>query len=89
MHLHSNQANVASKLSLGFAHGTNEFSLRDSQDSIDNAFYPVGGHIINLSATANRVHAELNSMDSDGFTLGWEKTGSPTGTATMQYLAFR
>lgn len=29
----------------------------------------------------------ITSMDADGFTLGWSKTGTPTGTATIYYLA--
>ena len=32
--------------------------------------------------------ATINSWDSDGFTLAWVKTGSPTGTATFHYIAF-
>jgi hypothetical protein len=31
--------------------------------------------------------ATVDSMDSDGMTLGWTKTGSPTGTATIAYIA--
>ena len=29
----------------------------------------------------------VSSFDADGFTLAWTKTNSPTGTATMTYLA--
>ena len=29
------------------------------------------------------------SFDADGFTIAWTKTGSPTGTATVYYMAFR
>ena len=31
----------------------------------------------------------LSSFDSDGFTITWTKTGTPTGTATVTYLAVR
>jgi len=31
----------------------------------------------------------INSFDADGFTIGWTKTGSPTGTGYIKYLAFR
>lgn len=33
--------------------------------------------------------ATVTSFDADGFTLAWIKNGTPTGTATMAYLAFR
>lgn len=38
---------------------------------------------------ANHADATITSFDSDGFTLAWVKTGSPTGTATIYALCFR
>ena len=40
--------------------------------------------------TGSGVHnlIDLESLDSDGFTLGNTKTGSPTGTAKIQWMAF-
>lgn len=32
---------------------------------------------------------EITSLDSDGFTITWTKTGSPTGTLTVNYWALR
>ena len=31
----------------------------------------------------------INTLDSDGFTINWTKSGSPTGTLTVYYLAIR
>lgn len=31
----------------------------------------------------------IETMDADGFTISWLKTGSPTGTAHVNYVAFR
>lgn len=31
----------------------------------------------------------VSSLDADGFTVSWTKNGSPTGTATIQYLAIK
>lgn len=47
-------------------------------------------NIAHLSAGAGVTEAvgSLSSFDADGFTISWTKTGSPTGTATMLYLAF-
>jgi hypothetical protein len=70
------KANVAGQMSFGWAVGTSEYTLRDSHDSIANAYYPVGGVLITLGATANRAEATLGSMDSDGFTLTWTKYGT-------------
>jgi hypothetical protein len=31
----------------------------------------------------------VNSMDSGGFTIGWTRTGAPSGTLTIVYLALK
>ena len=33
--------------------------------------------------------ATLGTWDSDGFTLAWTKTGSPTGTGTLLFMCMR
>ncbi|HEC64913.1 MAG TPA: hypothetical protein ENI23_06460 [bacterium] len=38
---------------------------------------------------AAEQQATLNSFDADGFTLGWTKVNSPTGTAQINYKATR
>ena len=38
------------------------------------------------SSTINYLGV-MNSLDADGFTIGWTKTGAKTGTATIYYLA--
>jgi hypothetical protein len=37
----------------------------------------------------NYQTCKVTSFDSDGFTVTWTKTGSPTGTATVTYTAIR
>lgn len=37
----------------------------------------------------NLYQGVISSLDSDGFTISWTKTGTPTGTATINYLALR
>jgi hypothetical protein len=37
----------------------------------------------------NQYDGYIKSFDSDGFTITWVKTVSPTGTATIRYLAIR
>lgn len=41
-----------------------------------------------VAAGANAV-AKINSLDADGFTLAWTKTGAAVGTALITYIAFR
>jgi hypothetical protein len=36
---------------------------------------------------ANNQKLALASFDTDGFTVTWTKTGSPTGTGTVMYVA--
>ena len=45
------------------------------------------GHILWIQQSSNSQFAALNSYDSDGFTLGWTKQASPTGTAAIIFLA--
>jgi hypothetical protein len=40
-------------------------------------------------SSGNSVSGYVKSMDSDGFTVTYVKQGSPTGTASVFYLAFR
>jgi hypothetical protein len=42
-----------------------------------------------VAVATNNQTADIASYDSDGFTLSWTKTGSPTGTATVQIMCFR
>ena len=41
------------------------------------------------SADPNRAQAAIGSWDSDGITLAWTKTGSPTGTAVINLMFYK
>jgi len=45
--------------------------------------------IFTNAAETVKQEANITSFDSDGFTLTWVKTGSPTGTLTFRIMAFR
>lgn len=53
--------------------------------------YDGGGTLIHGETTLNTAKqvAVLSSFDSDGFTLTWTKTGSPSGTTKCQFLCMR
>lgn len=47
-----------------------------------------GWCIAAVTASGNNQTAVVTSFDSDGFTLTWTKTASPTGTLSIQYEAW-
>lgn len=77
----------------------NEGSWGFGDDDLDEALMfaratPIrssgGGQIINVSADgSNGMAAVLKSLDADGLTLTWTKSGTPTGTAEFHILALR
>lgn len=49
-----------------------------------------GGQSIGLYTSVGVEYSgKISSLDSDGFTINWTKSGSPTGTAYIIYLALR
>lgn len=57
---------------------SNAFTFTPGSGSIDIGF-----------GSGNRYLGNVLSMDSDGFTITWVRTGTPTGTATIMYMALR
>ena len=62
----------------------------------DNAFNTADTYQISTSyaiflgtAAGSDQYATVKSFDTDGFTLDWVKDGTPTGTATIVYFAYR
>lgn len=47
------------------------------------------GSVSLITGLSDQQVASVSSMDIDGFTLNWSKTGSPTGIATVTFLAMR
>jgi hypothetical protein len=41
------------------------------------------------SGSGTHYYGYIATFDSDGFTVQWTKSGAPTGTARMQYMAFK
>lgn len=51
-------------------------------------FTTTSGAIYNFDSSGNVYQGNIDSWDSDGFTIDWVKTGSPTGTITWYGLLF-
>lgn len=74
------------------------FSVGFQNAAVASAIFPYAVNIMSGSgasaialytSASNYQLASISSYNADGFTLGWSKTGSPTGSATIYYLALR
>lgn len=74
----------------GFSDGTTQRGMADNGPVSAGTYDDTGAliYIINSSG-GNFTAGTLTSFDADGFTVSWAKTGSPTGTAVIYYLAMR
>ena len=75
------------QLSLGFSDGITEGGFKDGNGAAAGTYRNSGWLIyIGLNDVAyNR--AVVQSFDTDGFTLSWTKFSTPTGTASIYYVA--
>lgn len=58
----------------------------------DGNIYTVANALVYLTNTTVGNRQQIDSIvsyDSDGFTVNWAKTGSPTGTANIRVLAYK
>lgn len=83
----SGGGNIASA-SWGLDDGTSHFSWFNFAGSfVNNA---AGGQSINFTIdNSNKTVGIVQSFDSDGLTIFWTKTGSPTGTGLVYALLFK
>lgn len=77
---------TSSSLSVGIDDGTTsgEVNIFNASVTYDGA----SGRSIALGDGTNFQRGPVSSFDSDGFTINFSKGGTPTGTATVYYLAF-
>ena len=84
----SNQS-TTTETSVGLDDGTTGRAI--SKTSVGDAWSIFVGASIALVETdgASSHTGTVTSFDDDGFTIAWTKTGTPTGTGTVFYLALR
>jgi hypothetical protein len=76
--------------SWGFTDCTNVGNILDNNNISAGTFDVNASNLLTTTDTSgNNQVATISSCDSNGFTLTWTKTGSPTGTGTYEYLAIR
>ena len=81
---------ASNEISFGFTDGTNKGCIARSASA--NLYYVSTSYSIRdieASGMTTATYEGAVSMDSDGFTVTWTKTGTPTGTLTVLYLALR
>lgn len=78
-----------SAMSVGMSDGSGSQCMFDNYQNAANS-YAVDSQYSVTALTGSSVlnQASVSSLDSDGFTLSWTKTGSPTGTTTIYALCF-
>lgn len=76
--------------SWGMADVNSSFVVFSNNGGTAGQFTAASSLLATIYTTAgNFYQGALSSFDADGFTISWTKTGTPTGTATFGYVAFR
>ena len=80
--------NGTTKYSMGYDDGTTKFCWHNQGAS--GTVWERAAELVRVDTTGvNYYHGHIQSFDSDGFTIVWTKTGSPTGTATCHFTCYR
>ena len=73
----------------GVDNGTTATCFTDYWASANGQWYVVTNRSLDMrTSTGTIADAYISAFGADGFTLTWTKTGSPTGTGTITYVAF-
>ena len=74
------------EVSWGFGHSSSD---REIHLDVGAAISGSTNRSIFLTDGANSYQGDILSLDADGFTVSWTKSNSPTGTATINFMAFK
>jgi len=78
------------ELSIGFGDGSTIGAIRDQYNHTANTWYSDTSFVLYEAKTPETTsNFSISVLGTDGFTLAWTKDGSPSGTATINYLALR
>lgn len=76
------------EMSVGFSDGSSHGALY--QTSTAGTFSAASSAIVDDQTSGSDSYlGTVASFDADGFTISWTRTGAPTGTLTIYYLALR
>jgi len=80
----------SSYFSIGLDNGTTHICAINNHAVTADTWAVTGSYGIELIQGSGTIaYAVVSALGSDGFTLTWSVTGSPTGTAYIYYLALR
>lgn len=79
-----------SRASWGLDTSLDRGSIYDNFNAVADTWGIAGTFSIFMESGAGNQHAgKILTFDSDGFTISWTKTGTPSSTADFFYLALR
>lgn len=83
--------NGAARMSIGWSDGTNGYGMYDNFASVADTYgyLTAGTNMLFFNGGGTDYTGAIASFDSDGFTISWTRTGAPTGTLLLNYLALR
>ena len=78
------------RASIGVDIRTAQGGISDDHNTIADTWNVLSAYSIFLESGGGANYGgEISTLGADGFTVTWTKTGNPTGTATITYLALR
>jgi len=81
---------ATAEMSLGFDNGTSYYCTYDNHTITADSWERSSTYSIAAVQGSGITYTGLiSSLDADGFTITWTKTGAKTGTIYLRYLAFR
>ena len=84
------ESSVVGEMSIGFDKSGSRFVVADRYNNTANTWVRLSSQSIKvIHSGSDEYSGNIQSMDADGFTISWIKTGSPTGTFSVGYMAFR
>lgn len=85
----SNRSGTAAT-SIGCDDGTLHYVIADNQLAAADTWLNLTTYSINMQQGAGVMYqGKIDSLDADGFTIAWLKTGATAGTMRVMYIAFR
>lgn len=75
--------------SWGAVDASSAYSLYDDHAVTPDAYAVTSAAAVLITSGSNAYAGYPGGFAADGFTMNWIKTGSPTGTATVIYMAFK
>ena len=91
IHFMAIEASAVGVFSLGYVDSSlNQTTIYDKYVEIANTYtHNNTGVILSLVGVSTQNAAVVASYDTNGFTLTWTKSGSPTGNVAVKFIAYK